>query len=305
MEKIIPIVLFTFNRYDHTKKVLEALKINKIDLLIVYIDGPRNDQDYKESNKIHNYVNSIEWCQTIVNRSENNKGLARSIKSGLNEVFLEYSEAIILEDDCVPTEDFYEYMKYNLEKYRNTKKIMCINGYKYPYKLPSNYKYSTYITEIATSWGWATWKDRWQSFNDSHEYYGRLIRNKKFVKRVNNINEGLIPMLKFQFIGIVNSWAIFWTLNIIENNSYCIAPTNSKIVNIGMDGSGTHSRYNKKFALIEEKDNYLELDNLGINKEIQIRERDFFKQTSFQKIKNFIFQYKIMKKLYKLIKKMF
>lgn len=57
----IPVLLFVYNRVSATRKVLESLKNNNIDLLIVFQDGPKknDDTDWKIVNEL---ITKIDWC---------------------------------------------------------------------------------------------------------------------------------------------------------------------------------------------------------------------------------------------------
>jgi len=59
-------------------------------------------------------------------------------------------------------------------------------------------------------------------------------------KKINRAGEDLILMLKNQINGKLDSWAVFWSINIIKNDGVCANPVKSKIQNIGHDGTGTH-----------------------------------------------------------------
>lgn len=105
----IPIVLFTFKRYDTVVKILDVLK--KINAKKIYIisDGGRNIDEHKQvldcRNKIEKY---IDWdCSLIKNYASENKGVYDRIANGAKWVFSKEEYAIFLEDDNLPEETFF------------------------------------------------------------------------------------------------------------------------------------------------------------------------------------------------------
>ena len=121
----IPVVVIIFNRPDKTKILYESLKYYKPSKLLIISDGPRNSfKDEKEkvaqSRKV---FEKIDWeCEVLFNISETNLGCRERIISGLNWVFNREEKAIILEDDCIPSEEFFTFMELMLSKYQANKK---------------------------------------------------------------------------------------------------------------------------------------------------------------------------------------
>lgn len=59
--------------------------------------------------------------------------------------------------------------------------------------------------------------------------------------------EDLISMLESQRKGIIDSWAVFWSLSIIKKEGLCLFSVKPRIQNIGFDGSGVHCKTSKTF----------------------------------------------------------
>ena len=66
---------------------------------------------------------------------ENNLGLADNIISGVNYVFsLGYDTVTVLEDDCVPQSNYFDYMECALRYYFNFENVMHISAFGMPLK---------------------------------------------------------------------------------------------------------------------------------------------------------------------------
>jgi hypothetical protein len=273
------IVLFVYNRPYHTKKVLEGLKKNNISKLYIFSDGSKNEKDKTQVKEVRNLIRNIDWCETEIHINLENKGLANSIVAGVNYVLNKHERIIVLEDDCVPSPDFVSFMEKCFDKYENNQKIMSISGFSPPIKIPEDYKYDIYFSYRPCSSGWGTWKRAWNFFQSDNNLQNKIKESRDFRKRVFLAGKDLIPMLEKQIKGENDSWAVFWSLNIIENNGICINPVHSRIINIGFDNSGIHSKTTNKFNVNLYKgspDNLIFPDRIIVNNKIIKRYRSFY-----------------------------
>ena len=110
---LAPIVLFVYNRPQHTLKTLEALMQNELaemSELFIFCDGPKADatkQDQERINEVRELVKKKNWCKKVIIReSQVNKGLADSIVAGVTEIVNRYGKIIVLEDDIVTSKGF-------------------------------------------------------------------------------------------------------------------------------------------------------------------------------------------------------
>lgn len=243
-----PIILFIYNRPNHTKQTLEALSNNTLASqsdLFIFADGPKNTaskeqlESIKQTRKV---AASEKWCKSVtLIESETNKGLARSIIEGVTEIINKYGKAIILEDDIVTGKYFLEYMNTALDKYKDKKEVMHITGWHEPIKGKTKNPNDCFFYPVMDCWSWATWADRWQYFEKNTD---RLLNTwtKDMIWRFNH--DGTEPGMWSQVIenkeGKINTWAIYWYASIFEKNGLCLAPTKSLVKNIGFDNSGVH-----------------------------------------------------------------
>ncbi|MCI8529328.1 MAG: hypothetical protein HFH82_09290 [Lachnospiraceae bacterium] len=237
----IATILFTYKRSYHTKQVIEALRQNTVlpAKLFVFQDGLGSEEDAYEWNKVNELIQGIDWCDKEVMVSESNRGLASSIVTGINYVFKEYDAIIVLEDDCVPAASFISFMCQCFEKYQNHKNIYSISGYSYPVSLEKR-DADVYGCGRISSWGWGTWKDRWDIYKKDYELTRQLKREKISSENLALWGQDLEEMLVGNIRGNCNSWAVFWALNVISKGGICINPYKSLIQNIGTDGTGTN-----------------------------------------------------------------
>lgn len=241
-------LLFTYNRSYHTEQVINSLRCNTLlpGKLFVFQDGLKEGMDDSEWKKVNQLIHNIDWCDKEIIVSEYNKGLAVSIVSGINYAFQEYDAVIVLEDDCVITANFMKYMQQCFEKYQDNKKVYSVSGYAWPF-VSHKTEYDVYGCGRVSSWGWGTWKDRWKIFEKDYEIIKRMKQQKASSENLAIWGRDLEEMLVGNVRGELDSWAVFWALNVIAREGICIAPYKSLVKNIGMDGSGVHCHVTNKF----------------------------------------------------------
>lgn len=239
-----PIVIFVYNRPDHTARTVEALKQNLLagqSELFIFSDAPKTESDQSKVAEVRSYLKEITGFKSIsIFESDSNRGLSKSIISGVNFVFEKYDRIIVLEDDMVTSPHFLEYMNNALTLYEDDPAVGCIHGWNYLLN-SEDIEDSTFFLPGADCWGWATWKNSWKLFEpDGSKLLNQLQKNNLEYSFNRRNTMPYVQMLKDQIAGINDSWAIRWHASLFLNNKFCLHPVNSLVRNIGMDGSGTH-----------------------------------------------------------------
>lgn len=234
-------ILFTYNRSIHTRKTLEALHNNTIlpEKLYIFHDGLKCEEHRKEWQNVKEVINCVDWCDTEIVEGNENKGLAKSIVGGVTRVLREYDAAVILEDDCVTHPLFMEYHIKCLNKWRDEKKVFSVNGYSWNTNAAGNGT-DVYFTGRAGSWGWSTWKDRWDLYQEDYKMLVEMKKNPEVNHQLNVWGQDLEKYLLHNIDGSSDSWAVFWALQCIKAGGFCPTPYYSLVDNVGFDGTGVH-----------------------------------------------------------------
>lgn len=232
----IGIALLAYNRPKHLKKVIDAIVKEKIKSINIYIDGPADKKVQNNQEKILKVLKNYK-SKILINliRQTKNNGLAFSVTNAVTSE-LKYNDAVILlEDDCVPLNGFFDYMIGGLKKYRFNKNVRSVCSYN-NLDIKSE---SAFFLKRFNPWGWATWKDRWKKHN--FEIKNTILQIK---------NNGSIDSLPLDLKSycenseIINGkqdiWSLSWTLTHYLDNSLILYPSHSYIDNIGFDGTGVH-----------------------------------------------------------------
>lgn len=249
--ELSPILLFVYNRLDHVQATVEALKKNILaneSNLYIFSDGPKNDKDINSIKAIRQYIKTIEGFKNVkIFESEKNNGLANSIINGVTMIFQEYNSVVVLEDDLITSNEFLSFMNEAINYYNLDKEIWSISGYSLPISMPKNYKKDVYLGYRASSWGWATWKDRWELIDWNISDYEDFVNDKKKIRAFKRGGRDLPGLLEAQINGQVDSWAIRWCYNQFKYGKVTVFPCKSLINNIGFDGTGTHCEKSNQY----------------------------------------------------------
>ena len=288
MEKrLAPVVLFVYNRPMHTFKTLESLALNQFAAqtdLIVYADGAVSESDKVSVELTRKMVTDIKGFKSVrVHSSDVNLGLAASIIQGVTKTLETYHSVIVLEDDLETSPQFLEYMNVALEYYKDSS-VYSISGYTPPIPISADYPYSTYLTSRICSWGWATWREKWQTTDWQVTDFDQFIRTKEKIDKFNQSGNDLTPMLLRYKTGAIKSWAIRFAYHTFKNGGYSVYPVKSLVRNSGADGSGTNMKASSKYDV--DLYNSLNLNNLSpinnSNSLILKSFRDFYNTSNFR-----------------------
>lgn len=242
-----PVVLFTYNRPEHTKKTIEALAKNELadeTELFVFSDAAKKEQDAEKVEWIRTYVRQevTGFKQVHLIVREENYGLAQNIIEGVTDIVNRYGKVIVMEDDLISNPYFLRFMNDGLARYENEKKVTGVTGYSF-LDDRTDYEKRSYLCGLTgTSWSWATWADRWAAFDAKAAGWERLVTDASYRKKFNYDNTyNFYQILKAQQQDAkTNSWAIRWYYTTFLQEGLILAPTQSLVSNDGWDGSGVH-----------------------------------------------------------------
>ena len=201
---LAPIVLFVYNRPEHTTQTIAALKKNLLAResdLIIYADGAKADAHKRGVEATREIVRNVSEgfrSVTLIER-EKNFGLARSVILGVGEVLSRNGKVIVLEDDLVTAPGFLLYMNQALVYYENKLKVFSVSGYTPPsstFSIPEEYKEEVYFSYRNSSWGWGTWQDRWDKVDWEVQDYDNFRRSPKLRKKFMRGGGDLPDMLR-------------------------------------------------------------------------------------------------------------
>lgn len=249
----IPVLFIIFNRTETERVVFNRIREYRPNKLYVAADGPRENRedDRKKCQEARDIIKNVDWpCEVKTLFREKNVGCGMGVSSAITW-FFEYEEyGAIIEDDVLPSVDFFTICEEALPKYRDEEKIMMITSFNPGSKLAESNKMG--LTKYANIWAWAAWRRAWDKFDinmnevskrslwDYIKWYGLILgigmhHYKNFM------------LSSYKESGNWHAWDYQWSLSLFTNHAYSMAPYVNLTKNIGIGvGEGTHYSENDK-----------------------------------------------------------
>jgi hypothetical protein len=239
-----PIALFIFNRPHLTAQVFERVRAARPRRLLVVADGPRptRPDEARLCEAARKIATSPDWpCELLTNFADQNMGCRRRVSSGLDWVFKECPEAIILEDDCVPCPSFFRFCSAMLEHYREDARIMHISGINFQdgvWRGPGSYYFSRY----SLSWGWASWSRAWRHYDVTIAAWPTALADGWLGSILDDAGEidYWTKIFAKLYDGQIDTWDYQWLFTCWRQQGLSIHPNENLVTNIGAGPDATH-----------------------------------------------------------------
>lgn len=239
-----PVVFFVFNRPELTRSVFARIRAARPPLLLVVADGPRDNQ-LGESNLTQQVrrliLEGIDWpCELRTDFSGTNLGCGPRIYSGLQWVFNQVDEAIILEDDCLPEPTFFQFCEEMLVRYRNEPRVFMVTGTNFGGAHPDRSDRCLFSRHCSI-WGWATWRRALQDYSLDLSWWRSEVHPADLRTECADWREHrfICDLLDSQKSGAVNTWDIQWFAHVFRQGGLSVVPGTNLITNLGTTGTHT------------------------------------------------------------------
>ena len=241
-----PVAIFIYKRPELVKGLMKTIRAYQPSMLYIVADGPKMEEGQHEVQLCEEARREAEagvnWvCEVKRVYAPKNMGLRDRLESGLDEVFGNETEAILLEEDCHPMPDFFPFCQEMLARYRENPKIAGIAGNCFlPIQAPisSSYFYSRFLH----IWGWATWRRVWRDYDRSQwEWPAEGIRRYFPNSRPDEIRYWNLVYSRVAS-GQIDTWDYRWTSHLWSRGLLAVVPSQNLIRNRGFGASATNTR---------------------------------------------------------------
>jgi len=241
-----PILFIIFNRPDTTAIVFDEIRKYKPNKLYIAADGPRlqNKNDDIECTNTRQIIKQIDWpCETKTLFHMQNLGCGLAVSSALHWFFEHEEMGIILEDDCVPKPEFFEFCNELLHKYKNDDRVSIVSGTAIESStglFDESYAFSCF----SLIWGWASWRRTWKNYNltISEENQGLLLERILSLFPESYQRNHWTNILFQLRLNKIDTWDYQFLFHNWINNRISIVPQKSLVENIGFDERATHTK---------------------------------------------------------------
>lgn len=239
-----PVLIIAYRREDTTRKVLEVVRAARPERLYVACNAPRPGRpaEVEQCAMVRRLFDAVDWpCE--VHRLFRDKHLcARDSISGAISWFFEHEpQGIILEDDCVPSPSFFRFAGELLDRYADDRRVGMISGDNFQYGQRRG-EDSYYFSRYCHIWGWATWRDRWASYDATLSLWPKY--RSLVLSRLDGVLERAYwaKLLDRTHRGKVDTWDYQWQFANWLNHWVNVIPQTNLVTNIGFGEQAHHTR---------------------------------------------------------------
>lgn len=236
-----PILLIVFNRLDTTIEVMKAIARERPARLYVAADGPRpaRPEEALRTEAVRAAVlAAVDWpCEVRTHFQERNLGCRRGVIAAIDWFFSSEPEGIILEDDVVPSPDFFRFCAEMLERFRDEPRVMMVSGTNPLGAGVDSDRY--FFSSLGSIWGWASWRDAWARYDVDMKGWNSMLAARLRKRHGRATARYLRHIFNFHRKHDVDTWDTQWTHAIQANEGLAVMSDSNLIRNIGI--VGTHS----------------------------------------------------------------
>ncbi len=249
----LAVLLIFFARPNTLREVFLKVKEARPGRLFLSCDGPRegNATDRERIEECKRIVSDIDWeCEVYTNYSEENLGCGRGPESAISWAFTHVDKLLILEDDCVPNETLFPFMKEMLDRYEKDERVGIISGFNHMKEWDCG-PYSYCFAKTAATLGWGTWRRVWEKYDFHAEraqdaycrelLYGEFPTRRIAERRISDWKRAARETREKK----VNYWDIQFGLLKYTGSYLCVVPRHNLIYNIGVGAGSTHTENSK------------------------------------------------------------
>ena len=246
MDKNPPVLLVAFSRLEETRKACEAIRLGRPSKVYAACDGPRigRPEDNARCQSVRDFISAFDFgCPLEVRFEKSNLGCKRAVSAAVQWFFQNERCGIVIEDDIVAQPEFFDFCRKLLKKYEHNKTIWSISGLNPIEKMTSEMHEDYYYSKFFEVWGWASWSDRWVSYDaDMKEWPNRRNSLK--------IGTGFFEKLmiyRFRhffdqtFSGNVDTWDYSRIEEQLQAGGLTVYPKHTLVTNVGFSEQATHT----------------------------------------------------------------
>lgn len=239
-------LVVTYRRFDNLKVIVNLCIAAGITRIYISADGSKNDLDQDDVAQVELEIERLirEHPKRIIPLvSSENVGAALNILRSCDWVFKSEKFVVILEDDCIPSSDFFAFVRDGEKFLFNDRNVYLICGSQFA--PPTITKERSCFSIYPMVWGWATTRDKWNkvsstmiSLDESKFNLFRFENNDKTFWRAG---------ARRAFEGYVEGWDSALVNAIRKLNGKVLVPGSNLVSNIGGDERATHTFQGSKW----------------------------------------------------------
>jgi hypothetical protein len=237
------LLLVTYKRVENLREILDSAYKSGIRNFFIVVDGlktPATERDKQRQvlvmSELENWKAIRNDCSIQIKRNLTNKGCSATILNGVDWISGEIANFCVLEDDCIPSSDFFPYVRDALNIVETNPTVLLVSGSQFvPESITEN---RWQLSHYALTWGWAATSYSWLKLRT-------LIQNASTNRSPITLDYELVYWKEGSRRakqGFVDVWDTILVHVLRENGLYSVLPGSNLVINVGNDSEATHTR---------------------------------------------------------------
>jgi len=239
----LPVALFCFKRPELTREVFKAISEYQPSALHVFLDAarPNIDGEQKLVEEVREIFEKSRQAFPIVHHFATvNLGIQESFHQGLLAMSDAHEKFIVLEDDCLPNEEFFNFTSDCLYYFGSNVEVGMVQGLNLN-SFTRSMKARGYLSSRMKIWGWGTWRASVDGFDPSakpwlEEDAGQVLKRGGW-----NYLERKRFLSALASIDTLGTWDYQWVYHLMRRGKYSVSPTGNFITNLGFGEDSIHT----------------------------------------------------------------
>lgn len=227
------VLLLGYNRPEHTAQLMDRLAEIRPTKLYVSVDGPKDTaQDRDFVDQVRTSMCTPTWTAQVQTRLiPSNVGNRQAIEGALTWFFSFEPRGIVLEDDCIPSQDFFTLAEHVLDRYEDNRQIWGMTGSN---TASVHFDASYGFIRHPLTWGWATWADRWNKHQWSDDtYLARTNSGQSAWPSTSHKHAFKRHLDSLASYGTPDTWDYQWAWTVMQEQGLWIVPSSQLVENVG------------------------------------------------------------------------
>ena len=208
----------------------------------VFVDKASTNADKTNRKEVWEVVQESKATISDVLEPRVALGCRGSVESAVTTFLNQYGSGLILEDDLIPSIDFFDFGFWALEEFVNTNAMMVSGRNEFTTEVALRQGF-----EITTggTWGWGTWLESWEKYDPSISAPAQenLSELSLWLKNLDPLTwKFVVAGLDSVKRGRLDTWDFQWAMSRLQNNGVSVNAPFNLVENVGNSTQSTHNR---------------------------------------------------------------
>ena len=244
----LPILITAYKRSENLGRIFEICKEAGVTRIYFAVDGPATLVDKPAVEKVKILIRNFtadDVVKVVSYFAPKNAGCSAAVINACDWFFKKEKFGAIIEDDCIPSLEFIEFMREAMPLIEKNDRIWLACGTQFFPEILTGTSWA--LSKYPMHWGWGTTAAAWKESRVQLE-----LNPPKFRKYLKSLRSAELVYWfageRRGYYGFTDVWDTIYTSNMIRLSRLAIVPSTNLVTNIGDDTFATNTTGNQKYT---------------------------------------------------------